>query len=72
MKYLLDNGATTNMIDRNGNTPLHYLCEGENIELIKRFLPQLKSCKDTRNRFGKRPTDLVTNPEVKKMFRLLT
>lgn len=69
IKYLIENGASTSVVDRDGCTPLHYLCESENFEMIKLLLPLSKGCKDVRNRFGKKPADLITSSEMKRMMR---
>ena len=39
IKYLIKEGASTTVVDRDGCTPLHYLCETQNKELIKFVLP---------------------------------
>lgn len=39
IKYLLDKGASTTVVDRDGCTPLHYLCEGQNYEMVKLLIP---------------------------------
>ena len=69
IKYLIDKGASTSVVDRDGCTPLHYLCENENIEMIKLLLPLCKGCKDVRNRFGKKPVDMLSNSDMKKTLR---
>lgn len=52
IKFLLDKGVNTSVVDKDGYTPLHYLCEAENTEMIKLLLPLSKGSKDVRNRFG--------------------
>jgi ankyrin repeat protein len=42
IRYLLDQGANPTVVDRDGYTPLHYLCEIENYEMIKLILPLCK------------------------------
>ena len=42
IRYLLDKGANPTVVDRDGYTPLHYLCEIENYEMIKLILPYCK------------------------------
>jgi ankyrin repeat protein len=71
IRYLLDNGASVSVVDRDGSTPLHYLCETENHEMIKEILPLCKGSgvRDVRNRFGKKPADLVQDKEMKKLLR---
>lgn len=69
IKYLIEKGASTSVVDRDGCTPLHYLCESENFEMIKFILPLCKGSKDVRNRFGKKPADLINNSEMKRMMR---
>lgn len=69
IKYLIDKGANTSVVDRDGCTPLHYLCEAENYEMIKYVLPFCKGSKDVRNRFGKKPVDLIANAGMKRMLK---
>lgn len=69
IQFLMSKGANTSVVDRDGCTPLHYLCETDNLELIKLLLPACKGCKDVRNRHGKKPVDLVTSDEVKRFIR---
>lgn len=54
------------MVDRDGCTPLHYLCEAENIEMIKILVPLCPGVKDVRNRFGRKPGDMATNKAIYK------
>jgi len=37
--------------------------------MIRYLLPLASSSKDVRNRFGKKPADLVKDKEIKKMLR---
>lgn len=70
IRYLIEKGACATVVDRDGYTPLHYLCENENYEMIKLILPYCKQAKDVRNRFGKKPTDMIgNNKEIKKLIR---
>jgi ankyrin repeat protein len=69
IRYLLDHKCNTAAVDRDGCTPLHYLCETENHEMIKLLLPLSLGSKDVRNRFGKKPVDLVKDMEMKKLLR---
>ena len=57
------------MVDRDGCTPLHYLCESENLEMIKLVLPLSSGSKDVRNRFGKKPFDLLTDKNLQKIIK---
>jgi ankyrin repeat protein len=57
------------VVDRDGCTPLHYLCECENLEMIQLILPLSPGSKDVRNRFGKKPADLLSNNGLKKIIR---
>ena len=57
------------MVDRDGCTPMHYLCETQNYDMVKRLLPVCAASKDVRNRFGKKPADLVKDAEVKRTLR---
>lgn len=59
VKYLLGKGANASAVDRDGNTPLHYLCESENIDMIMHVLPHCQGSKDVRNKQGKKPFDLL-------------
>jgi ankyrin repeat protein len=34
IRYLIEKGANTSVVDRDGCTPLHYLCESENYQMI--------------------------------------
>ncbi len=69
IKYLIENGANTQVVDRDGCSPLHYLCETENHEMIHYLLPLASASKDVRNRFGKKPADLVKDKDIKKLLR---
>lgn len=69
IKYLISKGACTTVVDRDGCTPLHYLCETQNKEMIKYVLPFSSACKDVRNKFGKKPSDLVCDQELKKLMK---
>jgi ankyrin repeat protein len=39
ISYLLEKGASATVVDRDGCTPLHFLCESENIQIITALLP---------------------------------
>lgn len=69
MNFLLEHGANPQAVDREGCTPLHYLCETQNYEMVRKLLPVCAASKDVRNRFGKKPADLVRDAEVKRMLR---
>ena len=69
IKYLISKGCCTTVVDRDGCTPLHYLCETQNKEMIKYVLPYSSACKDVRNKFGKKPSDLVCDQELKKLMQ---
>ena len=69
LDYLLAHGANPSVVDRDGCTPLHYLCETQNYDMVKKLLPVCAASKDVRNRFGKKPADLVKDAEVKRMLR---
>lgn len=69
IKYLLSKGANPSVVDRDGCTPLHYLCECENIEMVKLVLPLSPGSKDVRNRFGKKPADLLSSETLRKIVR---
>ncbi|CDW89321.1 protein kinase domain containing protein [Stylonychia lemnae] len=69
IRYLLDHSASPHVVDRDGCTPLHYLCETENHEMVKVLLPICGASKDVRNRFGKKPADLIQDREFKKVLR---
>jgi len=64
--YLLDHDANPLVVDRDGSTPLHYLCETQNHEMIKLVMPKCGASKHLRNRFGKKPLDYITDKEVKR------
>jgi len=66
---LLFKGANPSVVDRDGCTPLHYLCENENVEMINLVLPLSAGSKDVRNRFGKKPADLLTSETLRKVVR---
>jgi ankyrin repeat protein len=59
LKFMIQRGSNGASVDRDGSTPLHYLCETENHDMIKFLLPMSDGSKDIRNRFGKKPVDLV-------------
>jgi ankyrin repeat protein len=69
IKYLLEKGASTTVVDRDGCTPLHYLCESQNYEMVKLLIPLCQVSKDVRNRFGKKPADLVCDKDIKRLLR---
>ena len=69
IKMLIARGASTTVVDRDGCTPLHYLCENQNIEMIKMLLPLCQMSMDVRNRFGKKPIDLVCDRDIKKLLK---
>ena len=69
IRFMISKGANSCSVDRDGSTPLHYLCETENHEMIRYILPLSENSKDVRNRFGKKPVDLVQDNEIKKLIR---
>lgn len=69
IKYLLERGVSPHVVDRDGCTPLHYLCETENHEMVKFLLPLSGPSRDVRNRFGKKPVDLIQDKEMKRLLR---
>jgi hypothetical protein len=60
------------VVDRDGCTPLHYLCESECHEMIKLILPISHGAKEVRNRFGLKPFDMIKDKEFKKDIRTLS
>lgn len=42
------------------------------MEMIKLLLPLCKGCKDVRNKFGKKPADLLNSSDIKKVIRQST
>lgn len=56
-------------MDRDGCTPLHYLCEADNEEMIKQLIPLCPSSKDVRNRYGRKPADMGKNKLLAKLIR---
>ena len=69
---MLSKGSNPSVVDRDGCTPLHYLCECENVEMIKYLLPLSPGSKDVRNRFGKKPADLLSSEVLRKAIRAYT
>ncbi len=69
IKFLVEAGANVTVVDRDGCTPLHYLCEAEHYEMVRYLLPLAKNCKDVRNRYGKRPADMAPSQEVRRIIR---
>jgi ankyrin repeat protein len=69
IKFMILKGANGASVDRDGSTPLHYLCETENLDMVRYLLPLSDGSKDIRNRFGKKPVDLIQDNEMKKLIR---
>jgi ankyrin repeat protein len=69
IKYLIDKGASPCVVDRDGCTPLHYLCEGENHDMIQFIMPLSGGARDVRNRFGLKPVDLIKDKTFKRTLR---
>mmetsp|Transcript_30356 Transcript_30356/g.29696 ORF Transcript_30356/g.29696 Transcript_30356/m.29696 type:complete len:154 (+) Transcript_30356:1438-1899(+) len=69
IEYLIKKGVNPSVVDRDGCTPLHYLCENENIDMIKMLLPLSGGSNDVRNRFGKKPVDMIASASLKKLVR---
>ena len=64
--YLLSRGASPCVVDRDGSTPLHYLCETGNLEMIKAVLPLAEGTGEVRNRFGLKPVELIRDKAVRR------
>ena len=64
-KKLIENGALLNVFDSENNSPLHYVCMENHVELLKFFLTKFPKA-DTKNIHGKRPIDLTKNKDIKE------
>ena len=68
-KKLIEFGALIDVEDSEKNSPIHYACQNNYIELIKYLL--LKTNKiNEKNIYDKTPRDLTTNSEIKNLYNL--
>ncbi len=67
-KILIENGAILNIYNSEKNSPLHYACMNNNIELVKYFLSKLPQA-DAKNIHDKKPIDLTKNKEIETLLQ---
>ena len=65
-KALVEMGASFDVQDADGNTPLHVASKC-NFPLIVKFLLD-KGASSTTNKSGQAPQDVASNPSISKMF----